>query len=221
MDAAALKASLSACRHCEREGIIPEARPIFQWPEHPTIGLFSQAPGNLAHQGGKPFLDPSGVRLRQWLDMTEAEFYDSGKLAILPMAFCFPGYDGTGPTGRGGDLPPPKVCAARWREAVMAEVLPKLRVILLVGQYAQRWHLGPLQKKTLTATVADWAERFAEAEKTGRLMLPLPHPSWRNTGWLKKNPWFEDEVVPRLQHAIRAALKQAPTGQAATRSGRV
>jgi uracil-DNA glycosylase len=151
-------------------------------------------------------MDPSGVRLRQWLGMDEGTFYESGVVTIAPMAFCFPGYDGSGPTGRGGDRPPPKVCAAIWRERVMAAIGPDLRVVLLVGAHAQRWHLGPRCGRTLTETVAGWRERFAEAEETGQLLLPLPHPSWRNTAWLRHHPWFEEEVVPRLQRAVADAI---------------
>ncbi|WOI54037.1 uracil-DNA glycosylase family protein [Parvularcula sp. LCG005] len=202
---AALREELSACRHCEKVGLIPAARPVFQLPADPVIGIFSQAPGNLAHQKGKPFYDPSGVRLRSWLGIDETIFY-SDAVAIAPMAYCFPGYDGKGPTGRGGDLPPPKVCAERWRARVMAHILPSLKVVLLVGAYAQAWHLGTEKGRTLTETVAAWPDRFADAQQTGQLLLPMPHPSWRNTGWLKKNPWFEAEVIPRLQAAVQDAL---------------
>ncbi|MEM9233154.1 MAG: uracil-DNA glycosylase family protein [Pseudomonadota bacterium] len=189
------------------EGILPEARPIFQLPVTARLAVFSQAPGNLAHQGGKPFLDPSGVRLRSWMGMSEAEFYDSGRLAIVPMAFCFPGYDGTGKTGKGGDLPPPKVCAERWREQVMELLLPQLRVILLVGRYAMNWHLPEEKRRGVRDIVSDWQQRFDQCRVGGRLVLPLPHPSWRNTAWLRKNPWFEEEVVPRLQEAIQKAVR--------------
>ena len=139
-------------------------------------------------------MDPSGVRLRAWMGLNEDEFYEGGRLAIVPMAFCFPGYDGKGKTGNGGALPPPKVCAEKWRQ----------RVILLAGGYAQRWHLGGKMRKTLTETVAHWPQRFSEASDGSPLYLPLPHPSWRNTAWLKKNAWFEADVVPRLQATIRA-----------------
>lgn len=204
---ASLIRELSACRRCEDDGTLPKARPIFQLPERPTVGVFSQAPGNLAHHGGRPFMDPSGVRLRRWMGIDEATFYDSGKVAIVPMAFCFPGYDGTGPSGRGGDLPPPKICAQIWRQRVMSEIMPGLRIILLVGSYAQKWHLGAGMRRTLSETVAAWRERVADAAATGdALMMPMPHPSWRNTGWLKKHPWFEQDVVPLLQAKISAAL---------------
>ena len=150
-------------------------------------------------------MDPSGVRLRAWMGVGEAEFYESGRLAIAPMAFCFPGYDGKSPTGKGGDLPPPRVCAAIWRERVMAQ-LAGLRLILLVGSYAQAWHLGARRGRTLTETVGGWRDRLAEAEAGGPLILPLPHPSWRNNAWLGKNPWFEADVVPLLRERVRAAL---------------
>ncbi|WP_233061176.1 uracil-DNA glycosylase family protein [Parvularcula mediterranea] len=198
--------ALSACRHCEREGLIPEARPIFQLPEGARIGIFSQAPGNLAHQGGKPFLDPSGVRLRQWLGVDEAQFYDSGRFAIAPMAFCFPGYDGTGKTGKGGDLPPPKVCAEIWRKRVLGLLEGTLEVALLVGSYSQDWHLGKAKRKTLTETVRAWRD-YPREPATGAKLYVLPHPSWRNTAWLRKNPWFEEDIVPEIQADIQKALR--------------
>ena len=143
--------------------------------------------------------------MREWLGVDDAAFYGDA-FAILPMAFCFPGYDGKGPTGKGGDLPPPKICAQIWREQAMAYLVSHLRVMLLVGQYAQAWHLKAKKRRTLTETVADWRDRFDEAETSGVLMLPLPHPSWRNTGWLKKNPWFEAELIPLLQKRVAKAL---------------
>lgn len=201
-----LRAELSACRHCEKAGLIPEARPVFQLPRGARIGIFSQAPGNLAHQGGKPFLDPSGARLRQWLGVSEETFYESGRFAIAPMAFCFPGYDGSGKTGKGGDLPPPKVCATIWRERVMAHLRGQLEIALLIGGYSQAWHLGEERKKTLTETVRNWRS-FQRDPATGAKLYVLPHPSWRNTAWLKKNAWFEDEVIPEVQADVRRALR--------------
>jgi uracil-DNA glycosylase len=203
-----LKAELSACRHCEREGLIPEARPVFQLPSTAKIGIFSQAPGNLAHQGGRPFLDPSGVRLRQWLGVDEAAFYESGVFAIAPMAFCFPGYDGTGRTGRGGDLPPPKVCAEIWRRRVLGHLQGQLEVALLIGSYAQAWHLERGRGRTLTETVRAWRS-FDREPVTGAKLYVLPHPSWRNTAWLKKNPWFEEEVLPALRRDVRRIMQAA------------
>ena len=204
---ASLADEIRHCRLCEAQGLIPEARPIFQLPETARIGLFSQAPGNLAHQKGKPFYDPSGVRLRDWMGVTEDEFYTSGRIAIIPMAFCFPGYDGKSPTGKGGDLPPPKLCAETWRKRVMAQIEEQLRLVLLVGGYSQKWHLGDKMGRTLTETVGKWRSHIADARKAGRpVYLPLPHPSWRNNGWLKKNLWFEAEVVPFIRSEIREAF---------------
>jgi uracil-DNA glycosylase len=202
----ALKRNLAGCRHCEVNGLIPKARPVFQLPRAAQIGIFSQAPGNLAHQGGKPFLDPSGTRLRSWLGVDEAQFYESGVFAIAPMAFCFPGYDGSGTTGRGGDLPPPKVCAEIWRERVLSHLEGRLDIALLIGSYSQTWHLGAQRKKTLTETVRAW-ESFDRDPATGARLYVLPHPSWRNTAWLKKNPWFEERVVPALQADVARIIK--------------
>ncbi|MBB4659132.1 uracil-DNA glycosylase [Parvularcula dongshanensis] len=141
------------------------------------------------------------------MGVTEEEFYDSGRVAIAPMAFCFPGYDGKSPTGKGGDLPPPAVCAEIWRAEVMAVVWSQLQVVLLVGAYAQAWHLGKKRGRTLTETVGGWRERVAETASGEPLIMPLPHPSWRNNAWLKKNPWFEADVLPTLRLAVRQALK--------------
>ena len=188
----AVTEALSACVHCA--DALPHApRPIFQLPETARIGVFSQAPGNLAHQGGRPFMDPSGVRLRAWMGVSEADFYESGRVAIAPMAFCFPGYD-----AKGGDRPPRKECAPLWRERVLA-ALPRLDLVLLVGSYSQRWHLGRTAKSTLTETVAAWREY-------GPLYVPTPHPSWRNNAWLKRHPFFEAEVLPHIRQRIRRLL---------------
>lgn len=154
--------------------------------------IAGQAPGARVHASGKPFTDPSGDRLRQWTGLPEPAFYDRARVAIVPMAFCFPGYD-----ARGADLPPPPICAQTWRARVMAG-LPDLRLTLLVGGAAIRWHLGA---RDVTATVADW-RRFA-----AQGIFPLPHPSWRNTGWLKRNPWFEAELVPVLRERIAEVME--------------
>ena len=139
------------------------------------------------HESGLPFDDRSGDRLRDWMGVDRAAFYDRERFAILPMAFCFPGYD-----AKGSDLPPPRICADTWRRRCL-EAMPQVGLILLVGGYAQGWHLGT---RSVTATVRDWA-RF------GPGALPLPHPSWRNTGWLRKNPWFETEVLPWLRTRLK------------------
>lgn len=208
MSLSTLRKDLAGCRHCEDVGLIPQARPIFQLPSKARIGLFSQAPGNLAHIKGKPFYDPSGVRLREWMGVTEEEFYDSGRIAIAPMAFCFPGYDGKSPTGKGGDLPPPKVCAEIWRARIMKEIESQLKLVLLVGAHAQKWHLGERMGRSLTETVKMARDRIVngEAAMDSPIYLPLPHPSWRNNAWLRKNTWFEEDVVPFMQDIIRREI---------------
>ena len=172
--------------------------PIFQIDARARIAIFGQAPGNIAHGKDLPFSDPSGARLRDWLGVDEATFYDPATFLIAPMAFCFPGYD-----KNGGDAPPPKICAAHWRQRLMA-ALPALRLKLLVGAYAQGWHLGKEAGGSLTETVARWRDY-------GPDHLPLPHPSWRNNGWLKKNPWFEKELLPELRARVRSAIGK-PSG---------
>ena len=197
--------SLSECRHCEIEQLIPAARPVFQAAAASCIGLFSQAPGNLAHQSGKPFLDPSGERLRTWLNVSEKVFYDARWFSILPMAFCFPGYDGRSASGKGGDLPPPAICAQLWRQRLMQAVWPGLKLILLIGQHSQRWHVPSMQRLSLPERVALGA--FPVPPPVGVTGEPvtgfcLPHPSWRNTGWLKKHPQFERDSLPQIRRRL-------------------
>ena len=166
-------------------------RPIVWLTRTPKLLICSQAPGLKAHKSGIPFSDPSGVRLRDWLGLTEDQFYKRADVAILPMAFCFPGYD-----AKGSDLPPPKVCGETWHDRVMAR-LTDVRLRVLVGASAHRYHLGV--KTAVTETVAGWR---AHAPDT----FVLPHPSWRNTGWLKKNPWFAAEVLPALRARVKEVL---------------
>ena len=142
------------------------------------------------HLSGMPFTDPSGDRLRSWMGVSSDEFYDTARVAIVPMAFCFPGYR------KGSDLPPPPICAQTWRARVLAQ-LPSVRLVLLIGGYAQRWHLDT--KGSVTDTVADWRDHLPSA-------VPLPHPSWRNTAWMKRNPWFEDDLLPVLKARVREVL---------------
>lgn len=167
-----------------------QPRPVVWYQPGARILIAGQAPGAKVHASGKPFTDPSGDRLRAWMDVDEATFYDTSRVAILPMAFCFPGYD-----AKGSDLPPPPLCAATWRERVLGE-LPDIRLTLLVGGYAHKWHLG---KMPVTQRVLAWRDHAPT-------VFPLPHPSWRNTGWLKKNPWFEAELLPRLRAAVKDVL---------------
>ena len=143
------------------------------------------------HKSGIPFDDPSGDRLRDWMGVDRETFYDQEKIAIVPMAFCFPGYD-----AKGSDLAPPKICAETWHGQVF-EALPEAEVTLLVGGYAHRYHLRA--RSNVTETVAAWKD-------LPNGVYPLPHPSWRNTGWLKANPWFAQEVLPALRDAVTKAL---------------
>jgi uracil-DNA glycosylase len=167
-------------------------RPVVWFGEEARILIASQAPGLRVHEAGRPFWDASGRRLRDWLGMDEATFYDRDRVAIVPMAFCFPGYDAAG-----SDLPPPPVCARTWRATVLSR-LPGIRLTLLIGGYAQKWHLGAAARGGVTATVAGWRDHPD--------VIARPHPSWRNTGWLKRNPWFEMELVPEIRARVSAAL---------------
>ena len=198
----ALRARISACRVCadtpEGPPLPHEPRPVLRVSTTARIAVCSQAPGQRVHASGVPFSDPSGERLRDWMGVTSEEFYDEGRIVIVPMGFCFPGYD-----AKGGDLPPRRECAKVWHPALF-DALPRFDLILLIGHYAQKWHLGRDARRTLTETVADW-HSYAEREDLPRY-LPLPHPSWRNTAWLKRNPWFEAEVVPYLRAEVRRLL---------------
>ena len=170
-----------------------EPRPVAWLSSTAPILIAGQAPGARVHESGRPFTDPSGDRLRDWLGVDEEAFYDRSKFAILPMAFCFPGYD-----AKGSDRPPPKICADTWRDQAMSE-MPQTKLILLIGGYAQKWHLPETKKLNVTQRVEGWRDYAPEA-------FALPHPSWRNTGWLKKNPWFAQEVLPRMQARIKDVL---------------
>ena len=185
---------IRACTLCEDE-MRRAPNPILQATANARILVVGQAPGNLADVTGTPFNDPSGDRLRGWMAVTREEFYDASRIAIVPMGFCFPGYD-----DKGSDIPPMQRCATVWRQGLLGQ-LKNIRLTLLVGSYAQRWHLATRRKQSLTETVKAWREYRSEH------LFTLPHPSWRNTGWLKKNPWFEQDVLPALQGSVRAALQ--------------
>ncbi|MEL6479651.1 MAG: uracil-DNA glycosylase family protein [Pseudomonadota bacterium] len=190
-------AEISRCRICAERFAATETahqpRPVLVLSRTARVLIVGQAPGARVHASGVPFDDPSGDRLRGWMGIGRETFYDPAKLAIVPMGFCFPGYD-----AKGADLPPPKICAETWRTCVMAS-LPQIELTLVIGQYAQAWHLGKARGKSLTETVRHW-RAFAAATPS---QVPLPHPSWRNTAWLKKNPWFEEDVLPWLQGEVR------------------
>lgn len=167
-----------------------EPRPVAWFDPSARLRVIGQAPGLRVHESGIPFNDPSGDRLRDWMGVDRDTFYDRARIAITPMAFCFPGYD-----ARGSDLPPPRVCAETWHDSVDATLAPSLT--LLVGAYAQRRYLGT--RASLTDTVRSWRDHLPD-------ILPLPHPSWRNTGWLRKNPWFEADLLPVLRTRVAEAL---------------
>ena len=190
---AAVTRDASACCACAAEFAAThtrhEPRPVVWLSDKARILIAGQAPGIRVHESGAPFDDRSGDRLRDWMGVDRDLFYNRDKIAILPMAFCFPGYD-----AKGADLPPPKRCADLWRAKALA-AMPQVELTLLVGGYAQKWTLGQRAAKTLTQTVSQWRDY-------GPAFLPLPHPSWRNTGWLKKNPWFEAEVLPTLRQRV-------------------
>ncbi|MEM1178204.1 MAG: uracil-DNA glycosylase family protein [Acidobacteriota bacterium] len=185
-----LLTEISGCRLCA-EALPHGARPVVQLdPEAPVL-IAGQAPGRRVHESGVPFDDPSGDRLRDWMGVDREEFYDPSRIAILPMGFCYPG------TGTSGDLPPRPECAPAWRERAL-DALAGVRLTLVIGMYAQKYHL-PESGKTLTAAVKEWLSYWPR-------VLPMPHPSPRNRRWLAKNPFFEAEVVPTLRGRIRELL---------------
>jgi uracil-DNA glycosylase len=197
-DRGGLGDEIRACRLCaDRFAATATAhgpRPVAWFRPGARLLIAGQAPGLRVHNSGKPFDDPSGARLRDWLGLSAAAFYDRARVAIVPMAFCFPGYD-----AKGSDLPPPPVCRRTWHARVMAH-LRAVRLTVLVGGHAHRHHLGT--REGVTETVRRWRDH-------GPGIFALPHPSWRNSGWLKKNPWFEAEVLP----ALRAEVRQVMDGE--------
>lgn len=195
-----LLAGIRACRVCASgDRPLPhEPRPVVRASRGARIAVCGQAPGTRVHASGVPFSDPSGVRLRAWMGVTEAEFYDERRVAIVPMGFCYPGRD-----KNGGDLPPRAECARLWHKRVFAE-LPHLALVLLAGSHAHRWHLGCGKGRRARDIIEDWRSIW-ERQGTPRY-VPLPHPSWRNSGWLNKNGWFEDELLPVLRAEVRGLL---------------
>jgi uracil-DNA glycosylase len=180
-----------ACTLCSAHLPLP-AKPVIQLHPNAQILIAGQAPGLKVHNSGIPFDDPSGKRLREWMGIDAEVFYNPEKIAILPMGFCYPG------TGKSGDLAPRPECAGQWRNRLLDQ-LPNIRLTLLIGQYAQYWHLADNRKANLTETVKVWQEYWPAA-------LPLPHPSPRNNRWLKNNPWFTTDVIPVLKQEIKKYL---------------
>ncbi len=186
----ALLRDVAACRICE-EPLPVEPRPVVQIGAAAKVLIAGQAPGRRVFETGVAFDDPSGDRLRAWMGVSTATFYDASKIAILPMGFCYPG------TGKTGDLAPRPECAEAWREQLLAR-MTKVKLTLVIGQYAMRWHL-PDSKSNLTETVRAWKEHRPR-------IVPLPHPSPRNNRWLAKNPWFQTDVLPYLRRRIATLL---------------
>ncbi|MFO1136568.1 MAG: uracil-DNA glycosylase family protein [Rhodoblastus sp.] len=200
-----LAAEIRRCRVCvERPDGRPlphEPRPVLRVSGTARLLIASQAPGLRVHKSGLPFDDASGDRLRAWLGMDRETFYDTRRVCIAPMGFCFPGYDASG-----GDLPPRRECSAHWHDRLFA-LLPQVEAVLAIGGYAHRYHFARLGRPLPKATkVDDIVRRWREFEKATPRLFPLPHPSWRNTGWLKRNPWFESELLPDLRTVVRSAI---------------
>ncbi len=194
MSLSTLLKEVRACDICAAS--LPHGtRPVLQAGAKARILIAGQAPGRKVHESGVLFDDPSGDRLRDWLQVDRDVFYDSDKLAILPMGFCYPG------AGKSGDLPPRPECAPQWRRALL-DLLPNIELTLVVGQYAQAHYLPDNPYKNLTETVRAWQDFWPCA-------LPLPHPSPRNNIWMRKNPWFEDDVLPALRDAVDRILSGA------------
>jgi uracil-DNA glycosylase len=183
---------IRACRVCA-DHLPHGVRPVLRASATARLAIISQAPGIRVHKTGLSFNDPSGDRLRSWMAIDRDTFYDESRVAIVPMGFCFPGYDATG-----GDRPPRLECARLWQQRLF-ERLPDFRLTLLVGSYAQAWHLGVEGKAGMTETVTLWRSYLPR-------YIALPHPSWRNNAWLKKRPWFERELVPYLRKRVREVL---------------
>jgi uracil-DNA glycosylase len=183
---------IAACRACASE-LPHEPRPVVRVFPETRLLISSQAPGRRVHESGLPFDDRSGDRLRGWMGVDRETFYGDRRIGVAGMAFCFPGTD-----PKGGDYPPPRRCAQLWRPRLIA-ALPNVELTLLVGSYAQHWERSEARERAMTQTVASWRDYLPHA-------VPMPHPSWRNTAWLKRNPWFEDEVVPYVRLRVAEML---------------
>jgi uracil-DNA glycosylase len=207
-----LSKAISDCRVCRdesRENPLPhEPRPVCVLSDTAKIAICGQAPGIRVHHSGIPFTDPSGDRLRSWLGLDEPAFYDSSRLAIVPMGFCFPGYD-----KKGADLPPRPECRETWHDRVF-DSMPQLRLVILVGQYAQAYHLRGHDRRdpdtgkplNLTQTVRNWrifSQPTPSSPAPQARTFAMPHPSWRNNKWLKQNSWFEEEMLPVVRQLVQ------------------
>ncbi|WP_136656825.1 uracil-DNA glycosylase family protein [Nitratireductor sp. XY-223] len=195
---------IGKCRICrdtpEYGKALPhEPRPVIAASPSARLLIAGQAPGTRVHASGIPFTDPSGDRLRDWMGIDRDTFYDKRRIAIVPMGFCFPGLD-----AKGSDLPPRRECRETWHDRVVG-ALPEIRLALVIGQYAHAYHLGTYREKSLTRTVENW--RHIRDQARPYRVYALPHPSWRNNAWLKKNPWFERELLPELRGDVAETLR--------------
>lgn len=187
----AILADIRRCKVCQSQLPHPP-RPVVQAHRSARLIIIGQAPGSKVHESGIPWHDQSGDRLRDWTGLDEATFYDASRVALMPMGFCYPGQ------ANGADLPPRPECAPLWHSRMLA-ALPRVKLTLLVGMHAQDYYLRDEAQATLTETVRSFAAY-------GPARFPLPHPSWRSTGWMRRNPWFEAKVLPTLRACIRSAL---------------
>ncbi len=193
-DLAQTLAEIRACRFCEAS--LPLGpRPVVRASATARVLIISQAPGTRVHETGLSFNDRSGDRLRDWMGVSRDEFYDESRVAIMGMGFCYPGVD-----RHGGDLPPRPECAPRWHDRLLP-LLPSVRLTLLIGLHAHQRYLPGSGRASVTERVAAWRDHPADR-------LVLPHPSWRNTGWLKRNPWFAEDLLPVLRARVRAELDE-------------
>jgi uracil-DNA glycosylase len=201
-----MAARILACRFCietPHGAPLPhEPRPVFRVSATARLLIAGQAPGNLVNQTGLPFNDPSGDRLRDWMAIDRETFYDVSRIDIAPMGFCFPGNDAAG-----GDLPPRPECRTLWHDQLF-EALPQIETVLAIGRYAQDYHFARLGcALPKNASVSEIVARWGDFQEMRPRVFPLPHPSWRNTGWLKRNPWFEAEVLPALRAEVARLVK--------------
>jgi len=201
-DLAALQRRIDACRICVEQPLkspLPhEPRPVAWLSSSARLCIAGQAPGLRVHESGLPFDDASGNRLRDWLGIDREQFYDRDRLAIIPMGFCFPGYD-----AKKSDLPPRRECRAAWHDDVFA-AMPQVELVIAIGGYAQKYHLGERMERNMTETARNWRSYLMTNQHLP--VLPIPHPSWRNTAWLKRNPWFEMDVLPVLRERVQRLL---------------
>ncbi len=199
-----LAQQIRACRRCVDAPLaapLPhEPRPVLRVSTTARILVAGQAPGVRVHASGVPFDDRSGDRLRDWMNVDRATFYDEARIAIVPMGFCFPGLD-----AKGSDLPPRPECQRLWHDDLM-RALPQVELILLIGRYAQLYHLARLGYANFDRKMTEHVENWRHLSQSSPKIFPLPHPSWRNTGWIKRNPWFENDVLPALKHEIAGIL---------------